>query len=81
MRPGMRFRGSVEVERVTDALLIPIEAVFQSADGPVAYRRTLLGHETLPLELGRRDDQHVEVLSGLDPADEVSLVDLGTKGS
>lgn len=75
MRPGMRFRGRVETERISEAVLLPIDAVFLQAEGPVVYRKTLFGFDTVSVELGRRNDSHVEVLSGLQPGDSVSLVD------
>jgi multidrug efflux pump subunit AcrA (membrane-fusion protein) len=80
MRPGMRFRGSIEVERVDGALLVDADSVFLKAEGPVVYRRTLLGHEVVPVELGRRNEIYVEVLEGLREGDAVSLTDLGRKG-
>jgi len=80
MRPGMRFRGSIEVERVDGALLVDADSVFLKADGPVVYRRTMLGHEVVPVELGRRNETNVEVLEGLREGDAVSLTDLGRKG-
>ncbi len=73
MRPGMRFRGTIESERIADTLLIPSEAVFPSADGPIVYRRTLLGHEPVSVALGRRNPTTVEVLSGLEAGDLVAL--------
>jgi multidrug efflux pump subunit AcrA (membrane-fusion protein) len=77
MRPGMRFRGKVETERVAGALTVPVDAIFLEPDGPVVYRRTLLGHERAQVELGRRNEDRVEVLSGLEEGDAVSLVELG----
>jgi len=72
MRPGMRFRGSIETERITATLVIPSAAVFPSSDGPIVYRRTLLGHETIAVTLGRRNTTTVEVLEGLDAGDLVA---------
>src|SRR5262249_43223788 len=40
MRPGMRFQGTAETERIPHALLIPTNAIFLTDRGPVAYRRT-----------------------------------------
>ena len=79
MRPGMRFRGSVETGRVDDALIVPIDAVFIGADGPVAYRATDDGHETVKLEIGARNQTSVQVLSGLREGDRVSRIDLGRR--
>jgi cobalt-zinc-cadmium efflux system membrane fusion protein len=79
MRPGMRIRGSIEVERVEDALLVDADAVFLESAGPMVYRRTWLGHEAVPVALGRRNDTRVEVLEGLSEDDEVSRIDLGRR--
>jgi len=72
MRPGMRFRGTIETERIVATLLIPSHAVFPSADGPIVYRRTLLGHEAVAVTLGRRNAATVQVLAGLDAGDLVA---------
>lgn len=81
MRPGMRFRGTVETGRVARAVVIPLEAVFPTAAGPVAYRRTLLGFEAVPLRLGKRNDRDVEVLEGLREGDLVARRDLEKRGA
>lgn len=73
MRPGMRFKGTVELGRIRDALLIPRGAVFVSPRGPIAYRRGLMGVETVPLRLGHQNEAQVEVLSGLSPSDRVMV--------
>ncbi len=75
MRPGMRFRGTVETGRIAGAVVVPLEAVFPAEEGPVAFRRTVLGFETVPLRLGRRNDRAVEVLEGLREGDEVARRD------
>jgi HlyD family secretion protein len=71
MRPGMRFQGTVELARVRNAVLVPPDAVSISPAGPVAHRRGLLGAETVPLRLGRRNARFVEVISGLAEGDRV----------
>jgi multidrug efflux pump subunit AcrA (membrane-fusion protein) len=72
MRPGMRFRGTIERERYRSRLVVPIEAVFQTADGPLAFRKTALGHEAVRLEVGRTSDTLVEVLEGLREGDRIA---------
>lgn len=71
LRPGMRFRGNVETYRVEDALLVPLEAIVTTADGPVAYRRSGDGTEPVPVTLGRRNAKKVEVTEGLEEGDEL----------
>jgi HlyD family secretion protein len=76
MRPGMRFLGTVEIERTPRALVVPVEAVFNRASGPVVYRKSGLGSEEVRPVLGRRNDRQVEVKSGLKAGDKVSRREL-----
>ena len=77
LRPGMRFRGQVETERLANVVQVPAEAVFVTADGPMAYRETTGGVERVHLELGRRTATVIEVRSGLAAGDRVSRTDPG----
>jgi HlyD family secretion protein len=75
MRPGMRFRGRIEIERAPGVLLAPAGAVFASSDGPVVYRQSLTGFERVRVEVGRRNATDVEVLRGLDENDRIGLTE------
>ena len=72
MRPGMRFRGTVEIDRRHDVTLLPVEAVFREGNTTVAYRHGLTGWRRTPLVLGDRNTDQVEVIEGLEPGDLVS---------
>lgn len=72
LRPGMRFRGEVETERIKDVLLIPADAVFMTAKGPVAYRDAGGSLEAVKLDVGRRSTTMIEVKGGLTAGDRVS---------
>jgi HlyD family secretion protein len=76
MRPGMRFTGTVEIERVAKALVAPADAVFNRPDGPVVYRRQGWGTEEVRPVLGRRNERLVEIRKGLSPGDKISQRDL-----
>jgi HlyD family secretion protein len=76
MRPGMQFRGRVETVRAPGTLLVPVDAVFNRPDGPVAFRRRGGGYELVRLALGRRNARHAEVLAGLGEGDQVARRDL-----
>ncbi|MEM7052029.1 MAG: efflux RND transporter periplasmic adaptor subunit [Acidobacteriota bacterium] len=71
MRPGMRFQGAIEIERVPDILLAEVAAVGEGLDGPVARRKSLWGEETVRVETGRSNRQQVEVLAGLSAGDRL----------
>lgn len=72
MRPGMRFVGTVELERAAKVLVVPAEAVFNRSDGPVVFRKTRLGVEEARPEFGRRNEEWVEVRKGLSAGDRVA---------
>ena len=75
MRPGMRFRGDIEVERVSSTLLLPQAAVLDTPAGPRVFRRRLWGFDEVVPRLGRRGGDVVEVLGGLAAGDRVALSD------
>jgi hypothetical protein len=79
LRPGMRFRGEVETEKLVKVVQVPVEAVFVTASGPVAYRQQGSAVETVKLVLGKRSASSIEVKSGLAPGDRVSRIDPGAK--
>ncbi len=72
MRPGMRFRGRIEVGRVAGTLAVPITAVSLTRAGAVVVRRGTFASEVVPVRLGARDAEYVQVLSGLQPGDLVA---------
>jgi multidrug resistance efflux pump len=71
MRPGMRFVGKVEVERITGTVLLPVEAVVTTPEGPVVVRRTLFGRRETRVRTGARNDEFVQVVEGLEAGDSV----------
>ena len=77
MRPGMRFRGTVERDRRRGVLQVPVEAVFPTPDGPVVYRRSFAGTAATRVQTGARNDQFVEIAAGLDEGDTVSRLGPG----
>lgn len=76
LRPGMRFRGEVETDRIEDAVIIPLSSVFPSEDGPIAFREAGDSAERRVLVLGKRGKRGVQVIKGLSPGDKVSRHDM-----
>ena len=72
MRPEMRFRGTIEVERHDDVLLAPVSSIRQTASGATVHRRSISGTRERPVELGKRNNDKVEIVHGLTEGDEVS---------
>jgi HlyD family secretion protein len=77
MRPGMRFTGTVELERAAKVLVVPPEVVFNRPEGPVVYRRWGWGNQEVRPVLGRRNERLVEIVEGLAAGDLISRRDLG----
>lgn len=73
MSPGMRFLGTVEVERASRVLTVPAEAVHNRPDGPVVLRRAGGRVEEVRPRFGRRNERQIEVVSGLSEGDRVAL--------
>jgi HlyD family secretion protein len=73
MRPGMRFRGEVELERVAGLLLVPAGAVRLTPAGAMVERATWSGSEPVPVKVGRRNAEQVEIVEGLAEGDRVAV--------
>lgn len=73
MRPEMRFRGTIEVERHENMLLAPLSAIHQTSEGPTVIRKSLLAENEVPVTLGPRSQRVVAILSGLDDGDRLRV--------
>ena len=71
MKPGMRVRGRVETGRVARALVVPSDAVVPTESGPFVWVPRGRGARPVPVSVGRRNEEWVEVLSGLAEGDTV----------
>lgn len=78
MRPGMRFRGRIEVARVPGVLQLPLAAIVSTASGPQVTRVERSGAlRPTPITLGRRSREMVEVKAGLGAGERVLLQGTG----
>lgn len=80
MRPGMRFRGEIEVERVVDTLLVPQDAVFPRPGGAVVFVRTLTGKRQVKPTFGARNQKKFGIVEGLEEGDWVERRAHGEEG-
>ena len=73
LRPGMTARVSIVADRVKDALVIPVSALYYEGGQPIAYVSD--GSRVVPrrLTIGRRGDDLVEITEGLASGERVSL--------
>ena len=68
--PGLFVTVEVIREEKKATIVVPVEAIQTFRDWSVVFVRYGNLFESRPLELGRSDGQHVEVLSGLSPGEK-----------
>ncbi len=79
MRPGMRFRGRIELDRIPNVLQIPITALRSTVRGPMVERMAGRGAIATPVKLGRRSRDAVEILAGVTDGDRIAVDGAPTK--
>ncbi|WP_254776567.1 efflux RND transporter periplasmic adaptor subunit [Lysobacter sp. cf310] len=70
-RPGSAVKARITVERQPAQLVVPLAALQTFRDWDAVFIRQGDVYEVRPVELGKRDAQRVEVLSGLKAGDQV----------
>jgi HlyD family secretion protein len=71
LRPGMRFRGKISTQRVPDAIVVPLDAIVPTPEGPMARVRRGSDVELVPVEVGRRNSRLVEITAGLEVGEQL----------
>jgi HlyD family secretion protein len=79
LKPGMTAQLTVVVDRVPDALTIPVEASFQKSGKTVAYVWQSSKFQERVIEVGRRSRDLILIANGLRPGDRVAMKDPTTK--
>lgn len=72
LKPGMSASCDIIIERLSDIVSVPIEAVFEKNGQTVVY---LENKSEVKVEVGRRNDMSIEVLQGLEGTERVCLLD------
>jgi HlyD family secretion protein len=75
LRPGMTANVRIRGPARSDALRVPVEAVFLSEGQPIVYKLVNGRPERTPVTLGLSDLSWVEILGGLAAGDSVALED------
>lgn len=70
-RPGSAVKARITVEQQPVALAVPLTALQTFRDWDVVFIRIGDTYEVRPVELGKRDGERVEILSGIKPGDQV----------
>ncbi len=75
LKPGMTAQLTVVVDRVPNALTIPVQASFQKSGRTVAYVWDGSKFQERGIEVGRRNRDRILVAKGLQSGDRVALKD------
>jgi RND family efflux transporter MFP subunit len=73
LRPGMSATAEIIVDKEPNVLLIPVRASFQKNGKPMVYIQKGQQFLTRTIEVGRRNDEDLVVLSGLKEGELVTL--------
>jgi len=74
LRPGMFARGSIEVDRRPNTVIIPKDAVITNGDGRAVYLVLGSRAKLQPIRTGFETREEVEALSGVSAGDELVVV-------
>jgi len=73
LTPGMSATSRIAVDRIADALIIPVGAVFRKSGRSVVYVLRGKRFVETPIEVARRNAEDAMLASGLTPGDRVAL--------
>ncbi len=72
LKPGMSASAKIICSKIPDVISVPLEAVFEKEGRTVVY---LDNKHEREVEVGRKNDLAIEIVSGLEGSEEVCLVD------
>ena len=75
LRPGMNATARIAVDKIPNAIVIPVEAAFQKSGETVAYVLDGSKFDERTIEVGKRGESQLVVTAGLAPGDRVALKD------
>lgn len=73
LKPGMSADVKILVNTLPDAVSLPVAAVTEYDGQKVVYRVVGNKIERVPVEVGESNEQHMQIISGLEPGDEAAL--------
>jgi HlyD family secretion protein len=73
LKPSMRCRAEILLDRVTDAVYVPIQAVHHQGPQSYVYVRQGSGYAQRAVKIGRSSELNWEILEGVEPGERVLL--------
>jgi multidrug efflux pump subunit AcrA (membrane-fusion protein) len=73
LKPGMSASAEIVTDRLTDAIYVPLESVFEKDGKTVVYSAG--STKPIPVEVGQKNADFIVINSGLKPGQKISLRD------
>lgn len=73
LKPGMTAVAEIMIDTIDDALTVPLQAVIERNDQTWVLVRESDGLATRAVDTGRENDSVVQIVSGLNPGEKVTL--------
>ncbi len=74
-KPGLTGQVTVQVERVPNAIVIPVQAMFQKSGQNVVYVWRSGEFAEIPIQVGRKSGDKILVAKGVTPGEKLALRD------
>jgi HlyD family secretion protein len=72
LKPGMSASAEIIIDRLPNVVSVPLESVFEREGRTVVY---LENKKEIEVQVGRRNDMQIEIVSGLNGGESICLVD------
>ena len=73
--PGLTVSCRILIDKLDDVLFVPLEGIYQEGDKYYVHKKTRGGFEKTEVETGAVNSDFIVIVSGLEPGDEIALVD------
>ena len=73
--PGLTVSCRILIDKLDDVLFVPLEGIYQEGDKYYVHKKTGGGFEKTEVETGAVNSDFIVIVSGLEPGDEIALVD------
>ncbi len=74
LRPGMTAKAEICLKKVSDALYVPVESVFEKNGKPVVFVKDS-GYKLREVTIGERNENFIIIKDNLREGDEIALID------
>ena len=73
LRPGLLADAEIIVDKIEDTLYVPFQGIFEVSGNPVVYVWDGNSLDTRRVELGKRSESQIAILSGLEEGELIAL--------